>query len=103
MKRPEVALAVMDVIHERLIVDVWSNETAQNDMRNVIDDYFYDVLRDEMGIELTEGQMDDLLARIMRLAQARFPQKKSAVGSATEQFISPVASPVSGIDRITAP
>ena len=71
----EVALAVMDVIHERLIVDVWSNETAQNDMRNAIDDYFYDVLRDEKGIELTEGQMDDLLARIMRLAQARFPQE----------------------------
>ena len=71
----EVALAVMDVIHERLIVDVWSNETAQNDMRNAIDDYFYDVLRDEMGIKLTEGQMDDLLARIMRLAQARFPQE----------------------------
>jgi len=31
------------------------------------------VLRDEKGIELTEGQMDDLLAQIMRLAQARFP------------------------------
>ena len=54
---------------------VWSNETAQNDMRNAIDDYFYDVLRDEKGIELAEGQMDDLLARIMRLAQARFPQE----------------------------
>ncbi len=71
----EVALSVMQIIHERLIVDVWSNETAQNDMRNAIDDYFYDVLRDEMGIELTEGQMDDLMARIMRLAQARFPQE----------------------------
>ena len=69
----EVALAVMGIVHERHIVDVWSNETAQNDMRNAIDDYFYDVLRDEMGIELTEARMDDLLARIMRLAEARFP------------------------------
>lgn len=68
-----VALAVMEIIHERHIVDVWSNETAQNDMRNAIDDYFYDVLRDEKGIELTEAQMDDLLAQIMRLALARFP------------------------------
>ena len=68
-----VALAVMEIIHERHIVDVWSNETAQNDMRNAIDDYFYDVLRDEKEIELTEAQMDDLLAQIMRLAQARFP------------------------------
>ena len=69
----EVALAVMDIIHERHIVDVWSNETAQNDMRNSIDDYFYDVLRDEKGIELTEVQMDDMLAQIIRLAEARFP------------------------------
>ena len=30
---------------------------AQNDMRNAIDDYFYDVLRDEKGIELTEERM----------------------------------------------
>ena len=69
----DVALAVMDIIHDRHIVDVWSNETAQNDMRNAIDDYFYDVLRDEKGIQLTENQMDDLLAQMMRLARARFP------------------------------
>ena len=69
----EVALAILDIIHDRHIVDVWSNETAQNDMRNAIDDYFYDVLRDEKGIDLTEAQMDDLLAQIMRLARARLP------------------------------
>ena len=69
----EVALAVMDIVYERHIVDVWSNETAQNDMRNAIDDYFYDVLRDEKGIELAEAQMDDLLGQIVRLAEARCP------------------------------
>lgn len=69
----EVALAVMEIVHERHIVDVWSNETVQNEMRNAIDDYFYDVVRAEKGIDLTEAQMDDLLAQVMRLAQARFP------------------------------
>ena len=69
----EVALAVMDIIHGHHIVDVWSNEMAQNDMRNAIDDYFFDVLRKEKGVELTEAQMDDLLAQILRLARARFP------------------------------
>ena len=69
----EVALTVMDIVQERHIVDVWSNETAQNDMRNAIDDYFYDMLRDEKGIELTLAQMDDLMAQVMRLAEARFP------------------------------
>lgn len=69
----EVALAVMDIVQERHIVDVWSNETAQNEMRNAIDDYFYDVLRDKKGIELTVAQMDYLMAQIMKLAEARFP------------------------------
>ena len=68
-----VALAVMEIIHERHIIDVWSNETAQNDMRNAIDDYFYDVLRDEKGIELTEAQMDDLLARIIEAGSGKVP------------------------------
>jgi len=45
-------------------------------MRNAIDDYFFDVLRDELdelGIELTLEVMDDLELKIMDLARARFP------------------------------
>ena len=42
-------------------------------MRNAIDDYFFDVLRDERGIELTVEAMDGLELRIMDLARARFP------------------------------
>ena len=55
------------------IVDVWSNDIAQNKMRNAIDDYFFDVLRDERGIELPVEVMDDLELKIMDLARARFP------------------------------
>ena len=54
-------------------MDVWSNEVAQNDMRNAIDDYFFDVLRDERGIELPVEQLDDLEQQIMDIARARFP------------------------------
>ena len=69
----EVALEVIRIIEDRHIVNIWSNETAQNEIRNAIDDYFYDVLGEEKGIRLTEAQMDDLLSQIMRLASARFP------------------------------
>ena len=69
----EVALEVIRIIEDRHIVNIWSNETAQNEIRNAIDDYFYDVLGEERGIRLTEAKMDDLLSRIMRLASARFP------------------------------
>ncbi len=68
-----IALTIIDIIKSHHIVDVWSNDIAQNKMRNAIDDYFFDVLRDERGIELTHEVMDDLELKIMDLARARFP------------------------------
>jgi type I restriction enzyme R subunit len=72
-KVAEIALAVIALIKEHHIVDVWSNEVAQNKMRNAIDDYFFDVLRDEKGIELPVNLLDELEQRLMGLARARFP------------------------------
>ncbi|WP_372501005.1 HsdR family type I site-specific deoxyribonuclease (plasmid) [Tistrella mobilis] len=69
----DIALAIIDIIRMHHIVDVWSNDVAQNDMRNAIDDYFFDVLRDERGLALSEELMDDLELKIMDLARARFP------------------------------
>ena len=68
-----IALTVIDIIKAHHIVDVWSNDIAQNKMRNAIDDYFFDVLRGKKGIELPVEVMDDLeLKMIMDLARARF-------------------------------
>ncbi len=68
-----IALTIIDIIKSHHIVDVWSNDIAQNKMRNAIDDYFFDVLRNERCIELTVEVMDDLELKIMDLARARFP------------------------------
>jgi type I restriction enzyme R subunit len=62
-----------DIIKAHHIVDVWTNDIAQNNMRNAIDDYFFDVLRDEKGIDLPVEVLDDLELKIMGLARARFP------------------------------
>lgn len=67
-----IAVAVNDIIRSHLIVGIWSNEVAQNKLRNAIDDYFFDTLRDRMQIELPLEQLDDLEQRIMDLARARF-------------------------------
>lgn len=67
-----IALDVTKIIRSHLIVGIWSNEVAQNNLRNAIDDYFFDVLRDTMQIELPLEQLDDLEQRIMDLARARF-------------------------------
>jgi len=68
-----IALAIIDIIKAHHIVDVWSNEMAQNAMRNAIDDYFFDVLRGEKGIEFDSETLDELEQKLMNLARARFP------------------------------
>lgn len=67
-----IALDLVGIIRSHLIVDIWSNEVAQNKLRNVIDDYFFDVLRDEMGISLPVEVLDEVESKVMRLARARF-------------------------------
>ncbi|MGE3335901.1 MAG: type I restriction endonuclease subunit R [Rhodospirillaceae bacterium] len=69
----EVALIIVDIIRKHHIVDVWTNEVAQNKMRNAIDDYFFDVVRDVKGIEIPVAQLDELELQIMDVARARFP------------------------------
>ena len=68
-----VTLRILAIVKAHHIVDMWSNEIAQNNMRNAIDDYFFDHLRDAQGLELPVDKLDDLQEQIMRVARARFP------------------------------
>jgi type I restriction enzyme, R subunit len=45
----DIGRTIVGIIKEHHIVDVWSNEVAQNNLRNAIDDYFFDVVRDQKG------------------------------------------------------
>lgn len=67
-----IAQQIIDIIKSHLIVDIWSNEVAQNNLRNAIDDYFFDVLRDEKSVDLPVEVLDELELKIMDLARARF-------------------------------
>ncbi|NAZ35202.1 type I restriction endonuclease subunit R [Rubellimicrobium sp. CFH 75288] len=67
-----IALEIIDIVKSHLIVDIWSNEVAQNNLRNAVDDYFFDVLRDQRGVDLPLEVLDDLELKIMDLARARF-------------------------------
>ena len=68
-----VALDLIEIVKAHHIVDIWSNEVAQNLMRNAIDDYFFDVLRDQQGVALDVETLDTLELDLMKLARARFP------------------------------
>ena len=69
----QVALDLIGIVRSHHIVDIWSNEVAQNRMRNAIDDYFFDVLRDQKGVSLDVETLDTLELDLMKLARARFP------------------------------
>lgn len=69
----DVARTIIGIIKRHHIVDVWSNELAQNKMRNAIDDYFFDVVRDQKGIDIPLHKLDELELQIMDVARARFP------------------------------
>jgi type I restriction enzyme, R subunit len=51
----DIARAVVGIIRRHHIVGVWSNDVAQNNMRNSIDDYFFDVVRDKKRHEHPTG------------------------------------------------
>src|SRR3546814_4155248 len=72
----DIALKIIEIIKARYIVHVWTNDVAQNNMRNGIDDYFFDVLRDQKGIELpsevrSEEHTSELQS-LMRISYAVF-------------------------------
>lgn len=67
-----MALAVMEIIQTHLMVGIWSNEEAQNTLRNAMDDFFFDVVRDQQGIAVPEEILDELQRNIIDLARARF-------------------------------
>jgi type I restriction enzyme R subunit len=69
----EIAIAIIGIIESRHIVGVWSNGVAQNAIRNAIDDYFFDVVRDAKGVDLPLDVFDELEDAILALARARFP------------------------------
>ena len=67
----DAALAIPDILKRHDKVHFWDDADAQNRVLNDLDDYFFDVVRDEAGAKLTTDDIDDLITRIMRVAQSR--------------------------------
>ncbi|MBW4647874.1 MAG: type I restriction endonuclease subunit R [Kastovskya adunca ATA6-11-RM4] len=67
----EAAIAICDIIRGQVIVDWVNNEDVQKDMMNHIDDYLYDVVRDQHGIQLSHDEMDEIIQQSLQLARRR--------------------------------
>jgi type I restriction enzyme R subunit len=67
----EAALAFYNIIDNHVIVDWINNENIQRNMMNDIDDYLYDVLRDQHDIHFHQDEMDKIIQESLQLARHR--------------------------------
>ncbi len=65
----KTTLAIQTAIDKNWKVDFWNDSDAQNVVKNEIDDFFYDVVEDVHGIDLSSEQMDEMISQAMRIAK----------------------------------
>ncbi|MBX9945015.1 MAG: HsdR family type I site-specific deoxyribonuclease [Reyranella sp.] len=69
----EAARHVVDIVRAHRRVDWVGNPDVENAIRNDIDDYFFGVLRDERGVELSAEAIDSLTERLLMVARRQAP------------------------------
>jgi len=67
----DTALAVQNILQRYWKVLFWEDEDAQNKAIDAIDDFLYDEIRGKNGVDLSLGQMDELIERTMQVARNR--------------------------------
>ncbi|MCK4906090.1 MAG: type I restriction endonuclease subunit R, partial [Spirochaetes bacterium] len=67
----DTAIAIHAILEKHKKVQFWDDEDAQKQTVNEIDDYLYDELKTEKGIELSLGQMDEIIERVLQVAKHR--------------------------------
>jgi type I restriction enzyme R subunit len=65
------AIAIHAILEKHKKVHFWDDEDAQKQAVNEIDDYLYDELKTERGIELSLDQMDDIIEKVLQVAKHR--------------------------------
>lgn len=67
----DTAIAIHGILEKRKKVHFWDDEDAQKQAVNEIDDYLYDELKTNRGIELSLDQMDDIIEKVLQVARHR--------------------------------
>ncbi|MBF0235673.1 MAG: hypothetical protein HQK65_21960, partial [Desulfamplus sp.] len=67
----DTAIAIHGILEKHRKVHFWDDEDAQKQAVNEIDDYLYDELKRERGIELSLDQMDDIIEKVLQVAKHR--------------------------------
>ncbi len=67
----DTAIVIHGILEKHKKVHFWDDEDAQKQAVNEIDDYLYDELKAERGIELSLDQMDDIIEKVLQVAKHR--------------------------------
>ena len=65
-------LDIFAIIKREAIVDWYKNIDVKRKMRNSIDDYLYDVVKGEKGIDIDNDRIKVIIDEAMRLAENNF-------------------------------
>ncbi len=65
------AIAFCDIFEQYKIVDWQRNDDVQKQIMNALDDYLYDVVRDEFNIKLNQDDMNSIIESALELAKHR--------------------------------
>lgn len=68
----DAALQIEKIIEDKQVVNWTQNPDVQNQMRNEIDDYLYDV-KHRLGIPISVGDIDDIMEKCLDVARVRKP------------------------------
>ena len=63
---------IFNILREEAIVDWYKNIDVKRKMTNVIDDYLYDVVKGQKGIDISNDQIREIISRVMQLAENNF-------------------------------
>ncbi|WP_424945835.1 type I restriction endonuclease subunit R [Candidatus Spongiihabitans sp.] len=65
----QIALVIKHAIETNWKVDFWHDSDAQNAVKNEMDDFLYDEVKDAHGIDLSPQQMDEIVSKTMKVAK----------------------------------
>jgi type I restriction enzyme R subunit len=67
----DTAVAICGILQKHDKVHFWDDDVARNLAINEIDDFFYDDLKTGRGIALSIEEMDEIIAKVMQVAEHR--------------------------------
>jgi type I restriction enzyme R subunit len=67
----DAAIAIHEILMQHKKVHFWDDEDAQKQVVNEIDDYLFDVVKNEKGLDLSLEQMDEIIEKVLQVAKHR--------------------------------